>query len=182
VGLVIWLLTGGALTMSLSLSLLYWPVMFILAGGFVAVALICVSILVPKSQLEQAPKSFRYVLILGGGLGLGMFLQTVPLELFGLANPLWSAAGAAIGKPMAGYITVDTASTVAGLTKYLVMLGTGLAVALACSDQKRSAQMAYEIVWLLAIFLVINAGFNELQSAEMKARFWAEWRALVGPV
>jgi hypothetical protein len=50
VALAIWLLWGG-LTMSLALPLLNWPVMFILAGSFIAAALVCVSIAVPKIQL-----------------------------------------------------------------------------------------------------------------------------------
>jgi hypothetical protein len=177
VALAIWLLWGG-LTMSLALPLLNWPVMFILAGSFIAAALVCVSIAVPKIQLEQAPKSFRYALILAVSLGFGMILQTVPLKLTGLANPLWSAMGAAIGQPTAGYITVDVGSTVVALAKYLVILGAGLTVALSCANQMRSAQMSSAIARLLTIFCVaclVMAGVDEFHSAEIKERFWAEW-------
>jgi hypothetical protein len=171
----------GALTMSLAVPLLNWPVMFILAGILVAAALICASIAVPKLELETSPTSYRYVLILSISLGVGIFLQTMPLNLTGLANPFWSAMGAVIGRPTAGYFTVDTTSTVVALTKYLVILGAGLTAALSCADRIRGAQMSSAIAGLLIIFCVaclVKESTDNFQSAEMKERFWGEWVSL----
>lgn len=150
----VWLL-WGVLAISLSLPLLGWPVMFVAAGSLVVMALIVASIAVPASRLEIGTTSLRFASLLAVTIGLGILLQVVPLKSTGLAHPLWSAMGAAVGQPVIGYITVDAARTVVALAKYLVIVGAALAVALTCVNQRRSGQMISGLAWLLAIFAAI---------------------------
>jgi hypothetical protein len=176
----VWLLWAG-LAASLSLALSHWPVMFIIAGSFIATALIFASIELPTGQLESTSKSVRHVSILAAMIGFGIFIQIMPLQLTGLAQPFWTAMGAAIRQPTVGYITVDTASTIVALTKYLVILGAALMVALSCNDQAPGSQMSSAIAWILLIFSVghlVKASVDAFQSVTISEEFWADWISL----
>jgi hypothetical protein len=180
VTVAVWLLWVG-LAASLSLSLLNWPIMFIISGSFVATAVIFVSIELPTGQLENVARSAPYVPILAASIGVGIFLQVMPLQFMGVAQPFWSAMGAAIRQPTAGFITVDTASTVVAMTKYLVILGAALVVALSCTDQLRGAQMSSAIALLLMLFsaaCLLKASFSGFRALAISEQFWSDWISL----
>jgi hypothetical protein len=176
---LIWL----ALAFSLIITLLGSPVMLVLAGSCVALALIAASSGVTASRMKIADKSARNLSILALGIGVGILLQVAPLNLIGFNRPLWSAVAAAIGESTAGYITagyitVDRGETIITLAKYLVLVGTVVTVSLACADQRRSTQMLYGLAWLLSIFAgacLLKILLNVVSDFDGKARLLADW-------
>jgi hypothetical protein len=171
--LALWML-WIALAASLPLTMVDWPFMFMLTGGMAAAAATSASIIASTDQLNQTPKSFRCLLLLSIALGFFVLLQTVPLKLVGLANPIWSAAGAAIGQPTAGCITVDIIATVLGLAKYLIIVGTSVTVAVACNTANRRIQYLFAVVLLLAVFCVSSWMFKEFRLGASAARLSTE--------
>jgi hypothetical protein len=176
----VWLVLAG-LAAALSLPILQWPVMIILAGTCIAMAIISASIALPQSHLDSAAKSLRLISVLAASVGIGIFAQIVPLPFSGLAQPLWSAMSDAIHQRATNSITVAPTVTVVALTKYLVCIGAALAAALLCSNRPRAAWMTIAIAWILTIFYAANllkATFDPLRSAPGTEQFWADWISL----
>jgi len=180
VTLSVWMLWAGLAT-SLSIPLLPWPIMFVAAGTFIAIAVVIASIALPQTQLDYAVKPLRHVSIPAIILGFGILLQIMPAQFSGLAQPLWSAMSAAIQQPSAGFITVDTSITAVVLTKYLVIVGTVLAVALVSSDQRRGSQTSNAIAWLLAAFyaaFLVKASLSTFQPVAISKQLLTDWTSL----
>jgi len=172
-----WLLLVG-LAISLALSFLAWPVAPVLTGTFIAAAMIWVSVVAPRRHISK-PASI--IATLTASLGFGVFLQTVPLKLTNLANPIWSAMGAALGEPTVGYITVDLPYTVVALAEYLVIFGAGLTAAVSCVVHERGWEMP-TMAWLMTIYcgayIIMFSGIDRLQAGIMTEHLVAQWTSL----
>ena len=48
-----------------------------------------------------------------------MLIQVMPLQSVGFAHPIWKSAAAALGKPLAGSISIDTGTTLSRCVRYL---------------------------------------------------------------
>ena len=55
--------------------------------------------------------------------GLWMVLQLLPLP--GLAHPIWTSAAAALNRPMAGTVSIDTGATLLAFARYCGLLAIG---------------------------------------------------------
>jgi hypothetical protein len=47
-----------------------------------------------------------------------MLIQVLPLNIVGLAHPIWGSAVAVLGRPIAGSISIDTGATLFSLGRY----------------------------------------------------------------
>jgi hypothetical protein len=174
---VVWILWFG-LAMSLSLPLLNWPVFFVIAGILVASALIFASITISKGRSDVAERPLRHVWGLAGAIGVGILMQVTPLLPTWLGHPIWSAAGLALGQPLAGHLTTDAAGTLLALAKYLVAMGVAVAVATTCVDRRTSGRMMSGLAWLLALFTgmcFLKTRLHAFQSSSDELRLLSDW-------
>ncbi len=94
-----------------------------------------------------------------------MIFQTLPLpNFFRLNNTIWQSVAAALDRPFAGSITIDTGSTLLSLCRYLAWLAVGLLAIAISIDRQRAEWVLFAVTLattLIAALLIINdvAGF-----------------------
>ena len=174
---VVWILWLG-LAISLSLPLLNWPILFVLAGILIASALVVASITTSKVRPDIAVRPLRYVWGIAGVIGIGILVQIMPLLPTRLDHPIWSAASVALKQPLAGHISVDTAETLLELARYLVVVGVAAAVGTACVDRRISGRMMSGLAWLLVFFTgacFLKTRFHVFQSTGNESELLSDW-------
>ncbi len=67
-----------------------------------------------------------------------MLIQIMPLQSVGFAHPIWESAAAALGKPLAGTISVDPGDTVVSFVRYLSAIAIAFVAAAAAIDRRRA--------------------------------------------
>ena len=174
---VVWILWLG-LAISLSLPLLNWPILFVLAGILIASALVVASITTSKVRPDIAVRPLRYVWGIAGVIGIGILVQIMPFASTRLDHLVWSAASAALKQPLAGHISVDTAETLLELARYLVVVGVAAAVGTACVDRRISGRMMSGLAWLLVFFTgacFLKTRFHVFQSTGNESELLSDW-------
>ena len=104
-----------------------------------------------------------------------MLIQVIPLQSVGLAHPIWKSAAAALGKPLAGTISVDTGMTLISLVRYLSTIAIVLVAAAVGIDRRRAewalfalmaATTLIAIVALATTLGVLTPGFGDSGQAD----------------
>lgn len=79
-----------------------------------------------------------------------MVIQLLPIHA--LAHPIWSSASIALGRSMAGSITIDIGASVLALGQYLTLVGVGLWSAAIAVERQRAEWVLFSLV--IGTFLV----------------------------
>jgi hypothetical protein len=100
---------------------------------------------------------------------LWMLIQISPLNMVGLANPIWQSAAAALGRSIAGSISIDTGATLISLGRYLstaaiVFLATAVAADRQRAEWVLSALTAAMTFIALVVIYVALGGFTFLSN------------------
>jgi hypothetical protein len=74
---------------------------------------------------------------------LWMLVQILPLGSFGLANPIWDNAAAALGQPTRGSISIDPGATLLAMAKYLSMVAIAFVAAAVAIDRHRAEWLLF---------------------------------------
>ena len=82
-----------------------------------------------------------------------MLVQALPLNV--MAHPIWSSAEAALGRPMAGSISIDPGQTVSALGQYLSVVAIGLLSAAVSVQRERAEWVLFSLVGASALMGVI---------------------------
>jgi hypothetical protein len=74
-----------------------------------------------------------------------MAIQMMPLRAAGLANPIWESAGAALGRPIGGSISIDPGATLVALCRYLGAAATLFLAAAVAADRQRAERLLFAL-------------------------------------
>jgi hypothetical protein len=127
-----------------------------LTAAVVAAAMAVVAVTLPSSESRRftrllGPLAFLILLI----PCIWMLLQVMPTSRRWLVNPVWVSASAALGKPLAGAISLDIGATLLALARYCCVLGAAIIAAAVALNRQR----AESLLWLLtAIATLIATG------------------------
>jgi hypothetical protein len=115
--------------------------------GLVTVAA-AVSVAIVALRIRAGEASFlatviRPVAIVAAVPAVWMLIQVLPLKTIGLANPIWESAAAALGRPLAGSISIDPGDTLISLARYLSVAAIAFVAAAIAVDRQRAE-------WILA--------------------------------
>ena len=98
---------------------------------------------------------------------LWMLIQLLPLKVTGLANPIWESAASALGRPIAGSISIDPGDTVLSLARYISAAAIAFVAAAVAVDRRRAewilvALMAATTLIALMVLAADLGGFTFL--------------------
>ena len=74
-----------------------------------------------------------------------MLIQVLPLGAIGLAHPIWKSASAALGRPLAGSISIDTGATLISLARYLSMAAIAFVASAVAVDRHRAEWILFTL-------------------------------------
>jgi hypothetical protein len=93
---------------------------------------------------------------------LWMLIQVLPLGTIGLAHPIWESAAAALGRPVAGSISIDPGATLISLARYLSVAAIVLVAAAVAVDRNRAKWILFALTMAttLIALMVLTAGLG----------------------
>ena len=92
---------------------------------------------------------------------LWMAIQLLPIRP--LAHPIWASAATALGRPIAGSITIDFGATVMALGQYLAIVAVGFWSAAVAVDRQRAEGVFFALVAapaLIGLTVAVNGIFG----------------------
>jgi len=137
----------------------------ILHGLVTAVAAVSVAIVALRIRPGEAgflSSVIRPIAIIACVPALWMIVQVLPLKAVGLAHPIWESAAAALGRPLAGSISIDPGATLISLARFLSIAGIAFVAAAVAVDRNRAAWI---FVTLTASTSLIASMIDSPQSA-----------------
>ncbi|MGA2126756.1 MAG: hypothetical protein ABSG76_11455 [Xanthobacteraceae bacterium] len=118
-----------------------WPALAIAAGALVAVARA-----IRPGEIQHLGTLVRPAAVLAAVPAAWMLIQILPLPVHGLANPMWDSAAAALGRPIAGSISIDTGASLLALAQYMATVGVALLAAAVSLDRQRAEWLLLALV------------------------------------
>jgi hypothetical protein len=97
-----------------------------------------------------------------------MLIQVLSLSAIGLDHPIWTSAEGALGRPIAGSISIDTGATLLALARYLCLAGIVLLATAVGLERQRAGGM-----------LVLLTGVATLIAAELVASHFGYFGSLL---
>jgi hypothetical protein len=95
---------------------------------------------------------------------LWITIQVLPLNIFGVVHPIWQSAGTALGRPIAGSISIDPGDTLIALARYLSTAAIAFAAAAVAIDRHRARWILFVLTaaTTLSALTLLAAGRGEL--------------------
>jgi hypothetical protein len=127
---------------------------FILA--IIAIGIAIVALSMRPGEASRLIELLRRVAIIALLPAVWMLIQIAPLSIVGWAHPVWTSAAAALGRSIAGTISIDTGATLLSLSRYFCFAGIVLLSTAVSIDRERARLM-----------LMLLTGVTTLISAEL---------------
>jgi hypothetical protein len=135
----------------LALLIVTTPVILIFEGPIIhglVMAAAALSVAIVALRIRPGEAGFlssviRPVVIVATVLALWIVVQVLPLKTVGLANPIWESAAAALGRPLAGSISIDPGATLISLARYLSLTAIAFVAAAVAIDRQRARWILY---------------------------------------
>ncbi len=89
-----------------------------------------------------------------------MLVQMMPMQSVGLAHPIWNSAAAALGKPLAGSISIDTGTTLISLVRYLSTIAIVFVSAAVGIDRRRAEWVLFALTAATTLVAVVALAIN----------------------
>jgi hypothetical protein len=89
-----------------------------------------------------------------------MLIQVMPMQSVGLAHPIWNSAAAALGKPLAGSISIDTGTTLISLVRYLSAIAIVFVSAAVGIDRRRAEWVLFALTAATTLVAVVALAIN----------------------
>jgi hypothetical protein len=148
----------------LGLLIITTPIMLIFDGpivhGIVA-ATAAVSIAVIAWRIR--PGEAEFLSQVGGPVvavavvpALWFVAQVLPLHAVGLAHPIWESARTALGRPLAGSISIDPGATLICLAQYISTVAIALVAAAVATDRQRAEWILFALVPTTTVIALIG--------------------------
>jgi hypothetical protein len=122
------------------------PIIHDLVTAVAAISLAIVSVRMRPGEAGFLSAVIWPLAVVASGPALWMLIQVLPLQIIGLANPIWESAATALGRPLAGSISIDPGATFISFIRY-VSVATIVVVAAAVAVDRRRAE------WLLLVLV-----------------------------
>ena len=127
------------------------PIIHDLVTAVAAISLAIVSVRMRPGEAGFLSAVIWPLAVVASGPALWMLIQVLPLQMIGLANPIWESAATALGRPLAGSISIDPGATFISFIRY-VSVATIVFVAAAVAVDRRRAE------WLLLVLVAATTG------------------------
>lgn len=88
----------------------------------------------------------RPVALVAAVPAIWMLVQLAPLESIGLAHPIWKSAAVALGRPLAGSISIDPGITLVSLVQYLSTFAILLIAGAVAVDRRRAEWVLFGLM------------------------------------
>jgi hypothetical protein len=85
-----------------------------------------------------------------------MLVQAMPLSGSGLAHPIWKSAGAALGLPMAGSISIDPGATLVSFVRYLSATAIAFVAAAVAIERRRAEWIFFTLTVALILIALMS--------------------------
>ncbi len=153
-------------TLLLVLSLVTTPAMLVFDGpithGVTVAAAAALSTIIGfrirDGELDFLLSVIRPIALIAVIPALWMLIQVLPLGAIGFAHPIWESASSALGKPLAGSISIDTGATLISLARYLSIAAIALVASAVAVDRHRAEWILFTltIATTLIGFLILT--------------------------
>ena len=154
------------------------PVILVFDGPIInglVIAAAALSVAIVALRIHQGEADFlssviRPMAVVAAIPALWMVLQVLPLKTFGLANPVWDSAASALGRPLAGSISIDPGMTLISLAQYLSAVGIAFVAAAVAIDRHRAERILFVLTaatTIIALMVLANhlGGFTILSDS-----------------
>jgi hypothetical protein len=145
------------------------PIIHGLVIAATAISVALVALRIRPGEADFLSSIIRPMAVVAVIPALWMVIQVLPLKTVGLANPVWESAASALGRPLAGSISIDPGMTLLSLAKYLSATGIAFVAAAVAVDRHRAEWIFVALIAATTIiaFMVVLAhlgGFPFLSS------------------
>jgi hypothetical protein len=121
-----------------ALIILDGPIVHGLITAAAAVSVGIVALRIRPGEIDFLATVIRPVAIGAAVPAVWMLVQLLPLKTIGLANPIWESSTGALGRPLAGSISVDPGDTLICLARYLSVVAIAFIAAAVAIDRRRA--------------------------------------------
>ena len=138
------------------------PIIHGLVTAAAAVSVAIVALRIRPGEAGFLATVIRPVAIVAVVPAVWMLIQLLPLKTIGLANPIWESAAAALGRPLAGSISIDPGDTLVSLARYLSVAAIAFVAAAVAVDRRRAEWIliALTAATTLIALMVLAAGLG----------------------
>jgi hypothetical protein len=138
------------------------PIIHGLVTAAAAVSVAIVALRIRPGEAGFLSSVIRSMAIVAAVPALWMLFQVLPLKIVGLDNPIWESAAAALGRPLAGSISIDPGATLISLTRYLSAVAIAFVAAAVAVDRRRAewALFALTAATTIIALMVLAAGLG----------------------
>jgi hypothetical protein len=137
------------------------PIALGMMSGVAAAGLVFIAGAMRPGETEFFLSFARRAALLLAIPALWMAIQLLPIPP--IAHPVWASAATALGRPLAGSITIDFGVTVIALGKYLAITAVGFWSAAVAVDRQRAEGIFFALVAasaLIGLTVVANGLFG----------------------
>jgi hypothetical protein len=148
------------------------PIQEGLVSGAMAVAVAIAARNLRAGEAEFLTKIVRPIAIVAAAPVIWMIVQLLPLKIVGLAHPIWDSAEAALGKPVAGGMTIDRGRSLVALCSYVSTVALVVVSMAAAVDRRRAelllAALANATTFVSVIVIAHGLGLSLLGTDQPK--------------
>jgi hypothetical protein len=140
--LIILLLIGA----SPAILIIDGPVIYAGVATLSAVAVAVVGRQIRPGEAGYLLSLIRSLAIVTAIPALWMVIQILPLKVIGLSHPIWESAEAALGRPIAGSISIDSGATLISLCRYLSTAAIAFVATAVAVDRQRAEWILFALM------------------------------------
>ncbi len=139
------------------------PIIHGLVGAATAISVALVAVRIRPGEADFLSSVIRPMAVVAAIPALWMVIQVLPLKPFGLANPVWDSAASALGRTLAGSISIDPGMTLVSLAKYLSAIGIAFVAVAVAIDRHRAEWIFFALTAATTIIavMVLMAHLND---------------------
>ena len=139
------------------------PITHGLVTAAAALLVAIVALRIRPSEAGFLSSVIRPIAIIASLPALWMLVQVLPLKAVGLAHPIWESAATALGRPLAGSISIDPGATLIALAQYLSTAAVVIVAAAVAIDRNRAEWVLFALTAssTLIALMVLTAGLSD---------------------
>ena len=132
------------------------PIIHGLVTAVAAISVAIVSVSMRPGEAGFLSTVIWRVAIVAAIPALWMLIQILPLQTVGLANPIWKSAAIALGRPLAGSISVDPGATFISLVRYMSIAAVVFVAAAVAVDRRRAQWLFLALVAATTVMALMS--------------------------
>ena len=146
------------------------PIIPGLLAAAAAMSVAIVGLRIPSGEARFLSAVVRPVAAIAAIPAIWMLIQATPLPSHGLAHSIWKSAGAALGLPLAGSISIDPGATLIAFVRYLSAIAFAFVAAAVAIDRLRAEWVFFALTITTTVIalmaLAVSLDFVILGSAD----------------